>query len=506
MGFLSRVVPLVWLVAVSALPLAGCAVGPNYQPPAPPVLASLTPGAPLGVTQKAAGVAQTFKPGADISGDWWTLFRSPELNNLIDAALANNPTLTASQQTLVEAEENIRAEQGSFLPTISGSFQDTRERISSAELASQGAGAGASGAGVVIPPFTFYDAQASLSYTPDLFGGVRRQVESLAAQADYQRYELEAAYLTLTADVVTTAVSEASLTGQIAATQQIIAIEQQQLDILNKQFSLGGVPMANVLSEQATVASSRATLPPLEAALAQARNQLADYVGALPPDFNAADFTLDSLTLPADVPVSVPSAIVAQRPDIAAAAAQLHEATANVGVATANMLPQISLSADVGRQALTTGTLFTPQTLAWSLVAGITQPIFEGGTLDAKRKASVAALRVAAAQYQSTVLSAFQNVADALQALQYDAAALAAAQVAEAAAAKSLTVTEDQVKLGGQPFTAELTAQTSYQNAVIARVKAQATRLSDTAALFQALGGGWWHRQDVKQQCCGLIP
>jgi NodT family efflux transporter outer membrane factor (OMF) lipoprotein len=500
-GFLLRFIPPAALLA-----LGGCAVGLNFQAPTAPQVATYTPAPLPPATVKAAGVAQHFDPGADISGEWWTLFHAPELNSLINTALAHNPTLEASQETLIEAEENVRAEEGSSVPSLSGSFQAERERISSAELATQGAGAGAGN--VVIAPFSLYNASLSVSYGLDVFGGLRREVESLQAQADYQRYELEAAYLTLTANIVTAAVSEASLSAQVDATNQIIAIEQKQLGILNNQVSLGGAPMANVLSEQATLASTEATLPALEAQLAEEQNQLADYVGAFPSNFHAADFTLASLNLPPDVPVSLPSALVGQRPDIAAAAAQLHEASANVGVATANMLPQITLSADVGHDALSGAALFTPQTLLWSLVAGITQPIFEGGTLDAKRKSAIAAFRAAGAQYQSTVLAAFQNVADALQVLQFDAEALAAAQAAEAASAKSLAVTEDQVQLGGQPFTAELTAQTTYQNAVINRVKAQAARLADTAALFQALGGGWWNRQDVSQaaQCCGIIP
>jgi NodT family efflux transporter outer membrane factor (OMF) lipoprotein len=488
--------------------LTGCAVGPDYHVPPAPVLASLTPTPMPAHTVTAAGEAQHFTSGADISAQWWTLFHSPALNGLIDTALANNPTLTAAQGTLVEAEENLRAEQGAFAPSVSGSFLAERERISSAESATSGnAGASsASGSQISIPPFDLYNASLSLSYDPDVFGGVRRQVESLAAQAAYERYELEASYLTLTANIVTAAVTEASLTAQISATEQIIAGEQRQLAILQSQFALGGVSMANVLSEQATLAGTAATLPPLESSLALERNQLADYVGTMPADFHIDDFTLASLQLPQDLPVSLPSAIVAQRPDIAAAAALLHEASANVGVATANMLPQISLSADVGHDALTTATLFTPQTLAWSLIGQLTQPLFEGGTLDAKRKSAIAALHVAAAQYQATVLSAFQNVADALQVLQFDAATLAAAQAAQTAAANSLKVTQAQFQLGGTPFTAVLTAQTTYQNAVITAVKAQATRLADTAALFQALGGGWWNRRDVTQTCCGLVP
>jgi NodT family efflux transporter outer membrane factor (OMF) lipoprotein len=277
---------------------------------------------------------------------------------------------------------------------------------------------------------------------------------------------------------------------------------------LHTQVALGGIANANVLSQQATVLSEQATLPPLESQLAQARNQLADYVGELPANFHAADFTLKSLELPTDLPVSLPSALVDQRPDIQESAAQLHEASANVGVATANLLPQISLTPEVGYEALTTATLFTPQTLLWSLVAGITQPIFEGGSLRAKRLSAIAALRAAGHTYQATVLTAFQNVANSLQSLEYDAVTLQSTELAEQVSARSLAVTRDQYFLGGQPFTAVLTAQTTYQNAVIARVKAEAARLTDSAALFQALGGGWWNRQDVTpsaKDCCGLV-
>jgi NodT family efflux transporter outer membrane factor (OMF) lipoprotein len=493
-----------------ALPLAmtACAVGPNYhQPPAPDV-AGYTPEPLSSSTETADGRAQHFVTGADISGEWWVLFHSPALTSLIDTALARNPTLAAAQQTLIEAEENVRAEQGSFFPTISSNFQAERTKISSAEFANVGETGAASSGAVIVPPFNLFNTSVSVSYSPDVFGGVRRQVESLQAQADYERYELEASYLTLTANIVTAAVTEASYRAQIDATNQIIAADRKQLDILNTQVALGGVARANVLSQQATVLSEQATLPPLQSQLAQARNQLADYVGAFPADFHEADFTLSSLDLPTDLPVSLPSSLVDQRPDIQESAAQLHEASANVGVATANLLPQFSLTPEVGYEALTTATLFTPASLLWSLVAGVTQPIFEGGTLRARRLSDVAALRAAGQTYQATVLTAFQNVANALQSLQFDAATLQSTELAEQSSGRSLAVTRDQYSLGGQPFTAVLTAQTTYNNAVIARVKAEASRLSDTAALFQALGGGWWHRQDVTpaaSDCCGLF-
>jgi NodT family efflux transporter outer membrane factor (OMF) lipoprotein len=475
-------------------------VGPNYHTPAAPVV-SLTPAALPVALPAADGKVQTFVAAADISGDWWTLYHSPELNSLIGAALAHNPTLAASQATLLAAEENYRAALGVLSPSVSGNFQAERQQDSSASLAAFGGSPSAS-----IAPYTLYDATLSVSYSLDIWGGARREAEDIAAVADYQRDELEAAYLTLTANIVTAAVNEASLRAQIDDTNQVIAAEQHELNILNAQVSLGGVARSEVLQEQATLAQAQATLSPLQSQLAQARNQLAAYVGVFPGNFHEADFTLGALHLPEQLPVSLPSAIVAQRPDIMAAAAQLHEASAALGVADANMLPQISLSAEVGRESLTTGALFTPQTLLWNLVGGITQPIFEGGELTAKRKSALYSLQESGAQYQSTVISAFQNVADALSALQYDALTLQSAQAAQDAAAQSLAVTQNAYQLGAQPFTAVLTAQTTYQNAAIAQVKANAARLADTAALYQALGGGWWHRNDVATPCCGVIP
>jgi NodT family efflux transporter outer membrane factor (OMF) lipoprotein len=498
MGFLY----VVSCISTAALTLSGCAVGPNYHAPAAPVT-TLTP-APLPPVARADDAAQHFVTGADISGDWWSLYHSPQLNALIDAALAHNPNLQAAQQTLLEAEENYRAGLGVLVPTITSSFQPSRTRISSAELANSGAGAAAGN--VIVPPFTLYDASVSLSYSLDLFGGSRRQLEQLRAQTDYERYELEAAYLTLTANIVTAAVMEASLHGQIEATQETISAEQHDLSILQTQFSDGGIARAQVLQQQATLAQSQATLPPLQSQLAVARDQLAAYVGVFPGSFHEADFTLADLALPDNIPVSLPASIVSGRPDIQAAAAQLHEASAGVGVAIANMLPNVTISANVGQEALTIGTLFTPQNLLWTLAGDVTQPLFEGGKLDAQRKSAIAALAVSGAQYQNTVITAFQTVADTLQALAYDADTQNAADAAANAAQASLAVAQNQYRLGGEPLINVLNAQTTFQSAKLAQVKALATRLSDTAALYQALGGGWWHRADVNVSCCGIIP
>jgi NodT family efflux transporter outer membrane factor (OMF) lipoprotein len=486
--------------ALVTLGLGGCAVGPDYHHPPPPNV-SLTPLPLPAATRPAGGVAQRFVTGGDIAGDWWTLYRSPALNALISGALRDNPSLAAAQATLWQAEENLRAAAGGFLPSLALSAGAQRDKPSAAGLAAFGGGGAAD-----IPAYTLYNASLSVSYAPDVFGGQRRQIESLAAQSEYQRWQLEAAYLTLTANIVTAAVNEASLAGQIAATEAVIAAEGRLLAILTRQVSLGGAAAAQALQQQAVLAQQQAALPPLRAQLARARDQLAAYAGQYPGAFQDQAFSLDDLALPAEIPVSLPSSIVAQRPDIAAAAAQLHEASANLGVADANLLPQITLSAQLGHESLTTSTLFTPQTLLWNLVAGLTQPLFEGGQLTAQRLAALAALRAAGAQYQSTVIAAFQNVADALAVLQEDAAALDAADLARQAAARSLGVTEAQYRLGGQSFTAVLTAETSYETAVMAAVRARAARLADTAALYQALGGGWWHRRDVASACCGVIP
>lgn len=493
--------------------LAGCAVGPNYhRPPAPHVdrytetnLPAHTASAP-----GTGGAPQHLVIGQRIEGEWWSLYRSPALDRLIRVALANNPSLVAAQNALLAARDTTRAEQGSFFPSLSGSFQATRELspFGGSGTTTTGA-AGSSAAGSSSSPFSLLNASVSVSYAPDIFGGVRRQVENLRAQAENQRFTLEATYLSLTANIVTAAVTDASLTEQIAATKRIIAAEQHELDILRRQVALGGIAAANALTQEAQLAQTRATLPPLESQLAQERNQLAAYEGVMPSQFQLANFHLTDLALPQALPVSLPSDLVRQRPDIREAAATLHAETALVGVATSNMLPQITLSGSVGHESLTAASLFTPQTLLWNLAAGVTQPLFEGGTLLYRRRAAIATMREAAANYQNTVVLAFQNVSDTLLALDYDASTLAADTRAEQAAKASLAVTERQYRLGGAPYTAVLTAEQTYETAVIARIKAAAQRYADTAALFQSLGGGWWNRHDVAhdvETCCGVLP
>jgi NodT family efflux transporter outer membrane factor (OMF) lipoprotein len=491
-------------VGVMAAGLAGCTVGPDFHASTPPDDARFTE-TPLPVRTVSArtigGAAQAFDAGRDIPGNWWTLFHSPRIAALVTQALAANPDLTAAQATLREARENQRAEQGALFPSIGAAASGTRERISPYEFGS--------GAGSASAPFTLYDPSLSLSYTLDVFGGIRRQVEQLGAQVDYQRFELEATYLSLTSNVVIAALTEASLQAQIDATQDIIRIYRQSLTVTQSRFELGGVSRSDVLQQQANLASALASLPPLQKQLEQERNQLAVYLGTRPDRFSGPTVVLADLTLPEDLPVSVPSRLVEQRPDIQAYEALLHAATAQLGVATANLLPQFTLSASYGREAPSLSDLFTPAGIVWSLAGAISQPVFQGGTLLARKRAAQAALEVAAAQYSSTVNTAFQSVANALVAIRRDAETLQASLQSAQAAEASLRVAQAQFQAGGITYVSVLQTEQTYQSARLSLVSAQAARFTDTVALFQALGGGWWNRTDVDPavaSCCGILP
>ena len=475
--------------AVLAL-IAGCAVGPDFKRPAAPDAQGYTPEplpAETASSDVAAGEAQRFVQDQDIPGQWWALFHSPPLSTLIDQALKANPTLQAAQAALRQARENLYAGEGEFYPQVNGSFSHSRQKFAGATFGQAG----------FSPIFSLNTAEVSVSYTLDVFGGIRRQVESLAAQAEFQRFQLEAAYLTLTSNVVAAAVQEASLRAQIATTEDIIDVETQQLGVLQRQFELGGSAKTAVLAQAATLAQAKATLPPLQKQLAQQRNLLSVLAGRVPSDEPAQRFELAGLELPQDLPLTLPSRLVEQRPDIQASEAQLHSASAEIGVAIANMLPQITLTGDIGSTATKIGNLFTPGTGIWSVAQGVTQPIFRGGTLLHQKRAAEAAFDQAAAQYRSTVLTSFQNVADTLRALQSDAEALNAQVASERAADDSLQLSRQQFQLGAISYTALLDAERTAQQARLGLVQAQAARFADTAALFQALGGGWWNRSDV---------
>src|SRR5471032_3622916 len=374
--------------------LAGCAVWPDFKPPAPPDGGdSYTPTALPAQTASApgpAGQAQRFVPGQDIPGQWWSLFQSPALDQLVRDALKRSPSLASAQAALRQANENYRAESGELLyPSVNAQLGFNREKTSRL-----------TGTGGV---FNLYNASVNVSYTLDVFGANKRQLEGLAAQVDYQQYQLEASYLTLTSNLVTTAIREASLRAQLQATQDILDAQQKQLDVIEQQFKFGEIGRGTVLLQQNTVAQTRATVPPLEKALAQTRHQLSVYAGQLPSESGLPQFDLASLQLPQDLPVSLPSNLVRQRPDVRASEALLHQASAQIGVATANLYPQITLSGSAGPAATRFADLFSGAGFLWSVGAGLVQPIFNGGALQARRRAAEAAYEQAAADYRSTV-------------------------------------------------------------------------------------------------------
>lgn len=488
-------------VAVVAVVLAGCAAGPDFHRPAPPAVSSYTAGALPSATAEAnvaGGESQRFAAGEEIPPAWWELFRSDALDRLIRRAMADSPTLAAARATLRIAEENRRAQVGALFPSVQGNASVTKQKISGASIGQ---------AGAKFSPFTLYNASVSVSYALDLFGGTRREVEALGAEVDYQRFQLTGAWLALTANLVTTAVQEGALRAQIRATREIAAAEERQLALVEQRFRLGGGSRPDVLSQQAQLAQTRATLPPLEKQLVQARHRLALLAGRFPSETGTLpEFDLAGFSLPRALPVSLPSSLVRQRPDIRASEALLHAASARIGVATANLFPQVTLTGSAGSTATQVGDLFGTGSSVWSLGAGLVQPIFRGGELTAKRRAAVAAYDEASAQYRETVLLAFQNVADVLRALEADARALAAQATAEEAARASLDLARQRYRLGAASYLTLLDAERQHQQARIGLIQAQAARFADTAALFQALGGGWWNRTPEKPRYGAARP
>lgn len=480
------------VAAVVTLLLAGCAVGPDFLRPTAPegkdyALATITE--PTASADVAGGAAQRFLRDMDIPGEWWRLFHSEPLNALIEQALKTNPNLAAAEAALRVAQENASAQQGVYYPQISGNFTPSRQKTATGAVSPASATGGAY--------LTLYTAQLSVSFVPDVFGLNRRTVESLEAQAEGQRFQLEATYVTLTSNVVAAAIQEASLRGQIAATEDIIAIESQLLDLFRRQLALGQIAEAEVAAQEAALAQAEASLPPLQKQLAIERDLLTALLGRFPNEEPRETFELASITLPQDLPASLPAKVVEQRPDVRQAEANLHSASALVGVAIANRLPNLTLTGGAGTSATDPSRFFTPGTGFWSIAASLTQPIFDGGTLLHKERAARAAYEEAAAQYRAAVITALQNVADSLRVLQIDADAVKAALRAERAAAQSLAITRRQLELGAVSYLALLNAQQTYQTARVALVQAQANRFADTAALFQALGGGWWNSDGV---------
>ena len=474
--------------------LAGCAVGPNFKRPAAPDVSDYVP-APLSSTTNTpntvGGESQRFASGADIAADWWTLFHSAPLNELIDRSLSSNHDLKAAQAALTVAKENMLAQRGAYYPSVSANFDATRQRQS----------------GQISPVlnsntflYNLFTPQVSVSYMPDVFGLNRRTVESLEAQAQEARYQMIATYTTLTSNVVVAAIQVGSTQMQIYATHELIESAEKTLKILKFQLDKGYASGLDVAAVEAQLAQFAATLPPLIKQEAQLRDQLAVLAGRFPSQAPAVNFDLATLQLPQDLPVSLPSSLVAQRPDVLQAEANLHDASAKIGIAIANRLPNIVLTANAGSSAAQMSQLFTEGTGFWGIGASLTAPIFQGGTLLHQERAAKAAYEQAAEQYRSTVLTAFQNVADTLTALEQDADAVKAAANAADSSKVTLDLTQRQLQSGYAGYLALLSAQQAYQQARISLIQAQGNRFADTAALFQALGGGWWHRTELAKQ------
>jgi NodT family efflux transporter outer membrane factor (OMF) lipoprotein len=468
--------------------VAGCAVGPDFKTPAAPTDAGYAASSdPLPKQTSSANVAggapQHLADGQDIPGDWWALFHSEPLNKLIEISLKANPDLEAAQAALREAQENVLAENGALYPTVTGTLSGSRQKT-------QIGGFGSS-------IYSLYNTGPSLSYTIDIWGATRRNIEELQAKADFQRFEVEASYLSLTSNLVTAAISEASIRGQIDATNEVIRAETRSLDTVRSQVALGGAARSDLLTQQSTLAATQATLPVLQKQLYQQRNQIQIYAGRFPNQDAGERFDLSAIVLPQELPLSLPSKLVEQRPDVQEAEQNLHAASAAIGVAIANELPQFTISANVGLDAGQFAKMFEGNSLVWGLIGNATGTIFDGGKLLHTKRAADAAFDQAAAQYRSTVISAFGDVSNTLRALTTDADALKAELAAEQAAEDSLKLAQAQLEAGGISYLTLLTAQQNYQQARIGLVKAQAARYADTAALFQALGGGWWNRSDI---------
>jgi NodT family efflux transporter outer membrane factor (OMF) lipoprotein len=476
------------LASALAWSISGC-VGPNFVPPPAPDADGYLPGKLASPSASPGGphvAGQHFITGADVSARWWAAFQSVPLNDLIRQSVEHNPSLQSAEAAIRVAQFNALAQRGAWAPQLSGNSNASQNLISNA-----GTVFGGELNSVPQEQYSLVTQQLTVTFTPDIWGGNFRAVENLDAIAEQNLFQLEAAYLTLTGNVVTAAIQEASLRGQIAATERIIGIERHALDILKKQLSFGQAAQADVLQQDAALAAVEQLLPPLQKQLSQQRNLLTALAGQLSADEIMQRFDLAHLKLPANLPISLPSKLVDQRPDVRAAEAAMHSASAQIGVAIAARLPNIMLTGNGGTTGYNFAQVFAPGTGFYTLTAGVTTPIFDGFTLYNKQKAAEAGLEQAEALYRAAVITAFQNVADALRALQADARAMQAAVHAEMTAKASLDIVLKQLEAGQVNVLSLLTAQQTYLTAVVARVVTEANRLSDTAALFTALGGGW---------------
>jgi NodT family efflux transporter outer membrane factor (OMF) lipoprotein len=465
-------------------------VGPDFHIPSPPEIGNFT-AERQPANNSAGGKTQHLEISRDLPAEWWSLFRSNSLNSLVQRALRDNPNVDAARAALRVAQANVYAEVGQLFPLASGNYQGQGGKVAS------GVAAPVVGPGNTNPSYyTLHTAQFTVSYVPDIWGGTRRQIENLEALKENQRFMNEATFLTLTSNIAVGAIQEASLRAQIRVTERLIRISHEILDKIRFQFEQGQASGLDLAAQEALVAQTEATLPPLQKALAQQRDQLIVLSGHLPGEGLPEKFEFTDLKLPRSLPVSLPSDLVGQRPDVRAAEENFHATCALIGVAIANRLPQFSLTGDIGRSGSLFKNLFSnnPAFYFYTGIANASQTIFDGFTLQQRQRAAEAGFDQAAAQYRLAVLTAFQNVADVLYAIRFDTAALRKAILAEIAAEKTLKLTRIQLEQGQVGIQQVLSAQTAYLQASLTVVLAQANRYADTVGLFQALGGGWWNR------------
>ncbi len=481
----------------AALSLNAC-VGPDFTPPESPDVGSFTPDRqPAKYT--AQGKTQHLDISRELPAEWWEMFHSPALNSLINRALHDNPNIEAARAALRVAQANVYAEVGQLFPQVTGN-----ETSEGGKVATTPGGAGGGVAAPVVGPgssnpsyYQLHTAQFIVGFTPDIWGGVRRQIENLEAVKENQRFMNEATFLTLTSNIAAGAIQEASLRAQISTTERLVTISKDILGKIRLQYEAGQVSGLDVAAQEALVAQTEATLPPLRKTLAQQRDQLVILSGHLPGESLPERFEFTNLKLPRKLPISLPSDLVSQRPDVRAAEENFHAACALVGVAIANRLPQVALTGNIGRSGTAINQLFNnnPAFFFYNGLASTTQVIFDGFTLQQRQRAAEAGVDQAGANYRLAVLTGFQNVADTLYAIRYDTESLQKALLAEEATAKTLQLTRTQLGQGQVAIQTVLGAQTTNLQASLIVIQAQANRYSDTVGLFQALGGGWWNRK-----------
>ncbi len=481
---------LKWICAVSLCFILGCAVGPDFERPKQPSIERYVSGATPTATIHADGQAQHIEEGAKIASDWWRLFNSPKLDAVMKEAIANNQNLQAAQASLRQSQDTLRAGYGVFYPQVNAGFEASRQKTSSA----------ATGGNTPSGIFNLFTLSGTVSYALDVFGGERRAIESLGAQVDFQHALVQATYITLTGNVVNAVIARAAYQEQINATEELIRLQQDQVRITEVQANSGTVPYVNVLSLQSQLASLEATLPPLRQKISQTEHVLATLAGRTPAEWTPQEVSLADLTLPGELPLSLPSQFVRQRPDILAAEAQLHSSSAEIGVATAALFPSFTLNGAYGVGSNTSNNLFNSNSSFWNLGANVSAPLFRGGTLWYGRQAALDAYQLALANYRQTVLGAFAQVADTLRALEHDAELVDAQSRALNAAGEALRLIQANYQAGSANYIQVLVADGQYQQAKIGHLQAVAQRYQDTAALFVALGGGWWNNQETTQE------